>query len=130
MKNILLIFVILFTLNTSNAQASKDTTLQLTKPTVVEAACGQCQFHLKTQKGCDLAVKINGVAYFVDGSKIDDHGDAHAKDGFCNAIRKATVVGTVVDNRFIATSFTLVPEAAVPKKKAAKKEKRNYLKFR
>jgi hypothetical protein len=80
-----------------------------TKKQVVDAACGQCQFGLPG-KSCDLAVRINGKAYFVDGSKIDSHGDAHAKDGFCNAIRKAAVSGEVVKGRFKATHFELLPE--------------------
>jgi hypothetical protein len=42
-------------------------------------------------KGCNLAVRINGQSYFVDGSDIDSHGDAHADDGFCKKIRKAKV---------------------------------------
>ena len=29
------------------------------------------------QKGCDLAVRIDGKSYFVEGTKIDEHGDAH-----------------------------------------------------
>lgn len=74
---------------------------------VVEASCGQCKFGL-TGGGCDLAVRIDGKAYFVDGTKIDEHGDAHAKDGFCNAIRKAEVKGTIVNNRFQATYFKLL----------------------
>jgi hypothetical protein len=74
---------------------------------IVEASCGQCQFGM-AGKGCSLAVRINGKAYFVDGSKIDDHGDAHASDGFCEAIRKAEVKGEVVNNRFQATYFKLV----------------------
>ena len=77
---------------------------------VVEVACGQCQFRLKTQKGCDLAIRIDGKAYFVDGTDIDDHGDAHAKDGFCNAIRKAQVKGEIVKGRFKATEFKLLPD--------------------
>jgi hypothetical protein len=76
---------------------------------VVEASCGQCKFKL-TGKSCDLAVRIDGKAYFVDGTKIDDHGDAHAEDGFCEAIRKAEVQGKVVDGRFKATYFKLLPE--------------------
>ena len=32
--------------------------------------------------GCDLAVRIDGQVYYVDGSSIDDHGDAHAKMDF------------------------------------------------
>lgn len=80
---------------------------------LVEASCGQCQFGLKGD-GCHLAVRIKGKSYFVDGTEIDQHGDAHAKDGFCNAVRKAKVQGEVVKDRFVATWFELQPE---PKKK-------------
>ena len=76
---------------------------------VVETACGQCLFDMKEKKGCDLAVRINGKAYFVDGINIDDHGDAHADDGFCNAIRRAKVTGEITGGRFKATSFILLP---------------------
>lgn len=82
---------------------------------VVEASCGQCQFGLKSQKGCDLAVRINGKAYFVEGTKIDDHGDAHASDGFCEAVRKAEVQGKVVNGRYKATYFRLLPAAPAQK---------------
>lgn len=75
---------------------------------LVEASCGQCQFHLKG-KGCNLAVRIDGKAYFVDGTGIDDHGDAHASDGFCTRIRKAVVTGQIVNNRFQASAFRLLP---------------------
>lgn len=74
---------------------------------VVEAACGQCQLGLPG-KSCDLAVRIDGKSYFVDGTDIDKHGDAHAKDGFCNSIRKAEVQGEIIDNRFKATYFKLI----------------------
>lgn len=76
---------------------------------VVEAACGQCQFE-QPGSDCDLAVRFDGGAYFVDGTGIDDHGDAHAQDGFCNAVRLALVEGVVVGERFVASSFTLLPE--------------------
>jgi len=79
------------------------------KPQIVETACGECQFGMKG-KSCDLAVRIDGKTYFVDGTTIHDHGDAHAEDGFCNAIRKASVTGTIEKNRFKATSFTLIKE--------------------
>ncbi|WP_188048823.1 DUF6370 family protein [Flavobacterium sp. GP15] len=79
------------------------------KPQIVEAACGQCQFDMKGH-GCDLAVRIDGKSYFVDGTSIDAHGDAHADDGFCAAVRKAEVVGKIVDDRFKVTSFKLVPK--------------------
>jgi hypothetical protein len=75
---------------------------------VVEAACGQCQFRMTEKSGCDLAVKIDGKSYFVDGTTIHDHGDAHADDGFCEAIRQANVKGEIIDGRFKAESFTLI----------------------
>ncbi len=76
---------------------------------VVETACGQCQFKL-AGKGCDLAVRFDGKSYFVDGTDIDSHGDAHAKDGFCNAVRKAEVQGEVVNDRFKVGYFKLVKQ--------------------
>lgn len=57
---------------------------------------------------CELAVRINGKSYYVDGADIDSFGDAHAKDGFCNAISKAEVQGEIVGNRFIVTYLRLI----------------------
>ena len=85
------------------------------KVLIVDAACGQCKLELKGS-GCDLAIRLDGQAYFVDGTKIDEHGDAHAKDGFCNSIRKAKVQGEVIDNRFKATYFQLIPTSPTKKK--------------
>ena len=73
---------------------------------IVEAACGECQFKL-TGKGCNLAIRMENKAYFVDGTDIDSHGDAHAKDGFCNAVRKAEVQGQLLNDRFKVTYFKL-----------------------
>jgi len=75
---------------------------------VVEAACGECMFDMPG-RGCDLAVRIDGKAYYVDGTGIDDHGDAHADDGFCNTIRRARVSGSIENDRFVVTSFELLP---------------------
>jgi hypothetical protein len=75
----------------------------------VEASCGQCQFELG-ESGCDLAVRIDGVGLFVEGTGIDDHGDSHGDDGFCNAIREAKVSGEVVNGRFVSDSFALSNE--------------------
>ncbi|WP_443944599.1 DUF6370 family protein [Pedobacter sp. AW1-32] len=75
---------------------------------VVEIACGECQFKMKG-KDCDLAVRIDGESYFVDGKGIDDFGDAHGQVGFCNAIRKAEVTGEIVKGRFKAKTITLLP---------------------
>ena len=76
---------------------------------LVEASCGQCNFDLPGE-GCDLAVRLDGEAYFVDGTDIDEHGDAHAADGLCNAIRTARVEGHVSGGRFQATSFELLAD--------------------
>ena len=81
---------------------------QVVQAMVVEAACGECLFEL-AGNGCDLAVRIDGKAYFVDGSELNDHGDAHADDGFCNAVRQARVQGSIENGRFVATSFELLP---------------------
>ena len=85
------------------------TTEQQYRELVVEAACGQCVFGLP-EKGCDLAIRTEGKTYYVDGIEIDDHGDAHADDGFCNAVRRAHVQGGVENGRFVATSFALLPD--------------------
>ncbi|RTY87516.1 DUF6370 family protein [Flavobacterium sp. GT3R68] len=110
MKKIFL-FLLLFSAALINAQDKKEQP----KTQTVEASCGQCQFGMPA-KGCDLAVRIDGKSYFVDGTSLDQHGDAHAEDGFCSAIRKAEVTGAVVDNRFKATAFKLLPLTAPAKK--------------
>ena len=90
------------------------------KVQVVETACGECQFKL-AGKGCDLAVRIDGKAYFVDGTDIDSHGDAHAKDGFCNAVRKAEVQGEIANNRYKVTYFKLLKDAEKKEQPATQK---------
>lgn len=74
---------------------------------LVEVSCGQCKLDMDGS-GCDLAVRIDGKSYFVDGTGIDDHGDAHAGDGFCSVIRQAKVTGKVENNRFVVKSFELL----------------------
>lgn len=104
MKNILSMLT-LFVCISVNAQDKP-------KTQIVEASCGQCQFGMKDKKGCDMAVRIDGKTYFVDGTDINHHGDAHGKDGMCSTIRKAEVVGEVKNDRFVASSFKLLPVAA------------------
>jgi hypothetical protein len=108
MKKYLLSLTLCFFVHLIFAQ---DTTLNKLDPTkktmLVEASCGQCQFKM-AGKGCTLAVRIKGKAYFVDKAHIDAFGDAHAKEGFCNAISKARVQGTVVNNKFVPTYFELI----------------------
>lgn len=79
---------------------------------IVEVSCGKCKLGL-AGKTCDMAVRIDGKAYYADGADIDSFGDAHAHDGMCNAIRKAEVQGEVVNNRFKISYIKLLPE---PKK--------------
>ena len=88
---------------------------------IVETACGECQFKL-TGKGCNLAVRIDNKAWFVEGTDIDSHGDAHAKDGFCNAVRKAEVQGQLVNDRFKVTYFKLLKSE---EKKAPNPDQKN-----
>ena len=76
---------------------------------VAEVSCGQCQFELDSQDGCDLSVRINGEAYFVEGFGINDFGDAHDKTtGFCEVIRKGEVSGKVENGKFVASNIKLV----------------------
>lgn len=90
------------------AQSTKKTTIDpLKKVLNVEASCGQCQFKM-AGKGCTLAVRIDGKAYFVEKANIDEFGDAHANEGFCNAIRKAKVQGKLVKGKFVASYFELI----------------------
>jgi len=103
MKNII-IFAILLLSTTVVSQEKK-----VQKTQIVEVSCGQCQFEMTEKKECDLAVRIDGKSYFIDGTTIDDHGDAHAHDGFCTTIRKAEVVGELKGNRFVVSQFKLLP---------------------
>ena len=113
MRSILSSIVCLFFMSTAIGQKS-DPKVAMPDPNkkvqVVETACGECQFKL-AGKGCNLAVRIDSNSYFVDGTEINSHGDAHAKDGFCNAVRKAEVQGNLVNDRFKVTYFKLLKEA-------------------
>lgn len=98
-------FLAAFTQTTQEKKTVPDPNKKLQ---IVETSCGECKFGLKG-KSCDLAVRIAGKAYFVSGTSIDEHGDAHDKDGFCNAIRKAEVQGEVVNGKFVVSYFKLLP---------------------
>lgn len=106
MKVIFLALIFLsFSAYAQNETLQDDDTKKAQK---VEASCGMCNFGLEGDK-CELAVRIDGKAYYVDGTKIGDHGDAHAEHGMCKTIRHAEVVGEVVDGRFKAAEFKLLP---------------------
>lgn len=74
---------------------------------VVDVACGMCLFEM-TGDDCALAVKIDGKYYYVEGSSIDEHGDAHAEDGLCTVVRKAQVKGYIKHGVFVADSIKLI----------------------
>lgn len=119
MKNLIFLSLLLFSSNSTFGQTAKS--LQ-SKPDaqkkilLVEASCGECNFELPG-KDCDLAVRIDGAAYFVDGVTIHDFGHPHDKNGFCVAVRKAEVQGEVSDGRFKASYFKLLPvEGDSPRK--------------
>ena len=73
---------------------------------VVEAGCGMCIFGM-ADASCELAVKIDGKVYRVEGSKLDDHGDAHAADGMCMVPRRAYVEGRIEGDKFLAQKVEL-----------------------
>jgi hypothetical protein len=103
-----LFFVIMFFSTSLFAQTTKSKVINPSKKVLnVEASCGECQFKMKG-KGCTLAVRINGKSYFVEKADIDQFGDAHSKDGFCNAIRKAKVQGEIVGDKFVASYFEII----------------------
>ena len=72
----------------------------------VQASCGMCNFDVKSKR-CSLYIKVGENSYSVKGTTINDHGDSHASDGFCNAIRTASVKGKVSDGIFWAETLEL-----------------------
>ena len=113
MKKLFLLMVTAMFCLTTFSQDSPKKKLELDKTKTMyelDATCGTCMFKMKG-KGCLLAVKFKDKSYFVDGTSIDDHGDAHDDDGFCNAIRKAKVQGEVVGDKFLVTYFELIKPA-------------------
>ncbi|AMA50595.1 MULTISPECIES: DUF6370 family protein [Flavobacterium] len=101
MKKTLFLTIILFIFSLS-AQEKKEKL----KDQEVDASCGLCQFGTK-DKDCILTIRYQNKVYTVVGSHIDDHGDAHASNGFCNTIRKAKVSGTLHQGKFLAKKFNL-----------------------
>lgn len=83
---------------------------------IVEVSCGKCQLGLAGNT-CDMAIRIDGKAYYTVGATIDNFGDAHAADGMCNTIRKAEVQGGWLKKKFKITYIKLLPEE---KKEAGK----------
>ena len=108
MRNLLILILILPVALYSQDKSKKglefDPNIQITE---AKASCGICMFDMDGFK-CELAVNIDGAKYYVEGTDIDDYGDAHSDDGFCNAIRDAKIQGQIVDNKYIVTDFKLI----------------------
>ena len=64
-------------------------------------SCGMCNF-MNGDNDCALAIKVGSKVFSVKGVGIDDHGDSHAKDGYCNVIKKVYVEGRVSGKSFTA----------------------------
>jgi hypothetical protein len=94
MKKILFCLMALFLFTAANAQDSSTHKKLVFNPKnpvyELAATCGTCMFKMEG-KGCLLAVKFKGD-----------------KEGFCNAIKKAKVQGSVVGERFLVTYFELI----------------------
>jgi hypothetical protein len=104
-KLFFLFFLAAFTVTAQSKPAGK---LVSTKPVLtLETSCGSCNFEMPG-KDCFLAVRYDGKAYAVEGISIDDHGDAHEEKGFCNAVRKAKVQGSLKGDKFVVTYFELL----------------------
>ena len=103
-----LFFLFFLAAFTATAQSKPAGKLDSTKPILtLETSCGSCNFEMPG-KDCFLAVRYEGKAYAVEGTSIDDHGDAHEEKGFCNAVRKAKVQGSLKGDKFVVTYFELL----------------------
>lgn len=73
----------------------------------VEASCGMCNFGMDNSD-CSLAIRVGEKTFNVKGTGMEDHGDSHADDGFCNAVRIANVKGKISKGKFKSESFALI----------------------
>ena len=76
---------------------------------IYDVSCGMCNFEM-TGEECALAIRIEGKEYYIEGSAIDEHGDAHADDGLCTVVRKAKVKGVIKKGVFVAEMIELIEE--------------------
>ena len=64
-------------------------------------SCGMCNF-MNGDRDCALTIKVGSEVLTVRDVGIDDHGDSHARDGYCNVIKKVYVEGRVKGKSFKA----------------------------
>ena len=108
-KAVVVLVGLLFSVGVFSQEKKKQKlVLDNTQPLLtLEASCGTCMFKMKGD-GCKLAVRFEGKDYFVEGTGIDDHCDAHDQEGFCNAISKTKVQGKVKGDKFKVSYFELL----------------------
>jgi hypothetical protein len=118
MRQIFTFFIFIFLCCEASAQSSKLKSKPDPEKNMmeVEAGCGMCMFGLK-DKDCLLSIRTGEKVFHVKGTNIDDHGDAHSENGFCNATQLAKVQGKAKGNSFVVTYFQLIPNTAKQKKK-------------
>ena len=75
---------------------------------IVDPSCAKYQFNKKNDKDWLLAVEIYSDIYFFEVTTIDDHGDAHARDAFCNVVRKAHIEGAIENDKFYPENFRVL----------------------
>ena len=63
-----------------------------------------CNF-MNGDNDCALAIKVGRDVLSLKDVGIDDHGDSHAKDGYCNVIKKVYVEGRVRGKTFKANKM-------------------------
>lgn len=101
----LLIAVVVFVMTSCATMKNKDTVIE----GVYDVSCGICNLEM-TGDDCELAIIIDKKKYYVEGSGINEHGDAHAADGLCSVVRKASVKGVIKKGVFVAEKFNLIEE--------------------
>ena len=99
MKNLFFVLLLLFSVPIFAQKIENQT---------VEAACAMWQFKVKTDKGCAMAVKIEGKVYTVEGIDKKTFGAMHSDDGYCKIMKKAIVSGEIKKGKFYASSFKYV----------------------
>lgn len=99
MKKFLFAFVLLFSVSIFAQKIQNQT---------VDAACAMCQFKMKTDIGCAMAVKIDNKVYLVEGIDKKEFGEMHSADGYCKIMKKALVSGEIKKGKFYATTFKYV----------------------
>ncbi|NRA10766.1 MAG: hypothetical protein HRT57_02275 [Crocinitomicaceae bacterium] len=105
MLKVISLSAIVFLIASCATMKNTNTTIEGT----YDVSCGICNFEM-TGDDCALAIRIDGKDYYVEGSAIDEHGDAHAKDGLCTVVRKAKVKGVIKKGVFVAEKIELIEE--------------------